>query len=254
MRYSLLSSSAKRIRPILVYATGEMMHAPLPILDIFAASIELMHIASLVHDDLPALDNDDMRRGQRSTHKAFGEATAILAGDAMQVLAFELLTEFHDQSLTPALQVKSVHVLAKAFGINGVMTGQILDLNERWKTITLETLNTIYQLKTASLLNAALHLGAIAANCQDSAIFDCLTQFAENIGLAYQIQDDILDIGADQGHKQTGPITYPSLIGLDKSKDKVKSLYERALSVLQALPYDVSLLEAIAKRMIFRTY
>jgi geranylgeranyl pyrophosphate synthase len=252
IRYSLVSQLAKRLRPILVYAIGEAMHAPLPFLDAPAAAIELLHTASLVHDDLPALDNDDIRRGQASCHKAFDEATAILAGNTMQMLAFEILTETESQ-LTLTQQVKSIHLLTKAYGIGGVMTGQMLDLYEL-QSKSRKTIDTTYRLKTASLIKAALFLGAITADCHDQHVFDTLTQFAENIGLAYQIQDDILDIETDQKTTNEISTTYPSIVGIEKAKDKVKSLYEHALASLRTLPCDIKLLEAITKRMIFRTY
>ena len=254
LRYSLLSSSAKRLRPILVYALGEAMHAPLPCLDAPAAAIELIHTASIVHDDLPALDNDELRRGQPASHKAFGEAAAILAGNSMQMLACEVLSDA-ENSLKPTQQVKCLQVLMKSSGMNGVMEGQMLDLYELKSDSTLETLEATYRLKTASLIKAALLLGAIAANCHEQYVFDALTKFAEKIGLAYQIQDDILDVEVDQrSHSKQNSVTYPSIIGIEKSKAQVKFLYESALALLQQLPCDIKLLEAITKRMIFRTY
>ena len=254
LRYGLFSSSAKRLRPLLVYAIGETMRAPLSLLDIPAAAIELIHTASLVHDDLPALDNDDYRRGKPTCHKTFDESTAILAGNAMQMLACEILSE-STNPLSDTQKTKCIHLLTTEFGINGLMQGQMLDLHALNKTVKLKDLETVYRLKTACLIKTALFLGAIVGNCRDSAIFETLTEFSNYIGLAYQIQDDILDMEIDHEKKSNAiNMTYPLIVGVDQSKEKVKSLYEYALGLLQQLPGDIKLLEAITKYMIFRIY
>ena len=254
LRYSLLSSSAKRLRPILVYAIGEAMHAPLPLLDIPAAAIELVHTASLVYDDLPALDDDEFRRGKPTCHKMFGESTAILAGSAMQMLACEILSD-PENKLKEAQKLKCIHLLTTNNGINHIIEGQMLDLHELSDKTTLEDLEIIYRLKTACLIKTALFFGAITANCRDTSVFDTLTKFSNSIGLAFQIQDDILDIKVDHQEKTDAiKITYPSIAGIDKAKEKVKALYEYALELLQELPCDIQLLESVTKRMIFRTY
>jgi farnesyl diphosphate synthase len=252
MRYSLLASSAKRLRPTLVYAIGEALGASLSSLDTSAAAIEFMHTYSLIHDDLPALDNDEFRRDQRACHKAFDEATAILAGNAMQLLACEILIDSAN-ALKPTQRLKCLQILTEESGMNGMIKGQMLDLYQLNDTKDLNLLENVYRLKTCALIKSSLFLGAMTADCQDTFIFDTLASFADKIGLAFQIQDDILDVEVDK-KIEASKATFPSLIGLEKSKEKVKRLYEASIDLLQSLPCQVKLLEAMAKVMVFRTY
>jgi geranylgeranyl pyrophosphate synthase len=250
MRYSLFSKSAKRLRPILVYAVGKALHAPLVSLDFPAAAVELMHTYSLIHDDLPALDNDDYRRDQLACHKAFDEASAILAGNAMQLLACEILTQ-SSHPLTEGQKLKCLQILTAESGMNGMLQGQMMDIKLTDKC-DLSTLESVYRLKTGCLLKAALLLGAVSANCQDTFILNRLDQFAQTIGLAFQIQDDILDFGTT--FQEKAALTFPALLGMEKSKNRVKRLYESAVEILKELPFDIKLLKAIAKLMVFRSY
>src|SRR5437899_2832756 len=183
MAYAVLNGG-KRIRPLLAYLTGRTFECSWENLDAPACAIELIHVYSLIHDDLPAMDNSDLRRGKPSCHKAFDDATAILAGDALQPLAFEVLSK-HPAALTPQQRLDMIDVLSKASGMHGMAAGQMLDIE---KMTSLDSLTNMYQLKTGALLSTATHLGAIAAGVSDPAIFESLLTFAKKMGLAYQIQ------------------------------------------------------------------
>lgn len=259
MHYAVLNGG-KRLRPTLVYVTGISLGADLATLDIPAAAIELIHSYSLIHDDLPAMDNDDLRRGQPTCHKAFDEATAILAGDALQCLAFELLT--NHTTFEEAL--KMIKVLARASGSFGMAGGQSLDLQAEGKNITINDLENIHGLKTGCLIRASVQMGAIAARCQDSFTMDCLDHFAADIGLAFQIQDDILNIEGDckKIGRNTGTdaqrkkATYPSISQLENAKYRVQELSEQALIKLSKIPAgmpdDMKLLQELCLHLINR--
>lgn len=237
MSYALLNGG-KRIRPLLVYLTGNMLGAEQKQLDYPACAIEMIHTYSLVHDDLPAMDDDDLRRNKPTVHKAFDEATAILVGDALQTLAFEILSTTPFQSTH---QLAMINTLAKASGSLGMAGGQALDLHAAQHNISLEELTQLYQMKTGALIDAAIKLGAIAADCTNTEQLTHLEKFATNIGLAFQIQDDILDIesstdvlgkpqGSDQARNQP---TYPKLAGHDKAKNKLIKLHHNAINELK---------------------
>ncbi len=238
MAYSTCNGG-KRVRPLLVYLTGHIFNASWENLDAPACAVEFIHIYSLIHDDLPAMDNSDLRRGKPSCHKAFDEATAMLAGDALQPLAFEILTE-HSGSLSLKQRLDMIKILSKASGMKGMAAGQMLDIE---KATSLDTLKPMYQLKTGALLSTAIQLGAISAGVSDPAIFDSLHLFAENIGLAFQIQDDLFDIegtthqtgkpkGLDQANQK---ITWPCLLGIEKSRQEIETLFDTALHSLDFL-------------------
>lgn len=255
MNHGLLLGG-KRIRPFLVYAVGEMFGLEKSQLDHIAGAIEAIHAYSLIHDDLPAMDDDELRRGQPTCHIAFDEATAILAGDALQTLAFELLGQAPQSD---AQKVQLMQCLAKASGYQGMCGGQALDLAATDRSVTLEQLEQIHRLKTGALICAAVELGAIAANAS-SAHRKLLSTFAQNIGLAFQVHDDILDVigdtetlGKPQGSDEAAnKSTYPALLGLEQAQDKAKQLIEQAISSLQALPFDSTLLQAFARYIIAR--
>lgn len=255
MNHGLLLGG-KRIRPFLVYAVGEMFGLEKSQLDHIAGAIEAIHAYSLIHDDLPAMDDDELRRGQPTCHIAFDEATAILAGDALQTLAFELLGQAPQSD---AQKVQLMQCLAKASGYQGMCGGQALDLAATDRSVTLEQLEQIHRLKTGALICAAVELGAIAANAS-SAHRELLSTFAQNIGLAFQVHDDILDVigdtetlGKPQGSDEAAnKSTYPALLGLEQAQDKAKQLIEQAISSLQALPFDSTLLQAFARYIIAR--
>ena len=248
----------KRIRPFLVYAIGEMLNVPLERLDACAAAIECIHAYSLIHDDLPAMDDDALRRGQPTVHIAFNEATAILAGDALQTLAFEIISR-EESELTAKQQLAMVRALAKASGYSGMCGGQAMDLNATDKQINLDTLKRLHRLKTGALIRCAVELPIIAAEVTDEQASHLIT-FAEAIGLAFQVQDDVLDIiasteelGKPQGSDcESNKSTYPKLLGLSGAQETAKSLIEDALSALAKLPYNSQLIAEFARFIIER--
>jgi geranylgeranyl pyrophosphate synthase len=229
MRYSVLNGG-KRIRPLLVYATGEIFGADLDSLDIPACAIELVHAYSLIHDDLPAMDNDGVRRGKPSCHKAFDEATAILAGDALFNLAFQILAENN-------LAQTMIPVLAKACSSFGMAGGQAIDLESIGKQMSLAQLENMHNLKTGALIRASVKLGAIAANCNQQQL-GILDNYAKCLGLAFQIQDDILDANEINDNK----VTYVSLLGLEQAKIKLEESHKKAKRYLESLAIDNNLL------------
>ncbi len=256
-----LSNLGKVIRPMLVYATGTMLGASRHHLHQAAAAIELMHVYSLIHDDLPAMDNDSLRRGKPTVHCQFDEATAILAGSAIQVFGFEILSTPCAQ-YKPQVQLQLIQSLAHAGGLSGICLGQSLDLFAENKKLDLQQLSRIHQYKTQSLLKCAVHFGYICSQIDDTKTCELLDSFANDIGLAYQIQDDILDIesddqklgkpqGSDEKKKKS---TYPKIIGLAAARDLVRELHERALSTLVNLPYNTKDLQDITQSLVCRTY
>ncbi|MBW8191805.1 (2E,6E)-farnesyl diphosphate synthase [Neiella marina] len=250
----------KRARPFLVYATADMLGVPLEQVDNPAAAIECIHAYSLIHDDLPAMDDDELRRGQPTCHIAFDEATAILAGDALQTLAFELLSETNSD-LAPAIQLQLVQSLAQASGYRGMCGGQALDLAATDKVVDLVQLEQIHLAKTGALLRCAVDMSAIIANV-DAQQRQTLQQFATAIGLAFQVQDDILDVTSDtetlgkpQGSDEAAnKSTYPALLGLSGARQKADSLLKSALQALQTLPYNSQQLEVFAHYIVDRKY
>ncbi len=237
MRYSVLNGG-KRLRPILVYLVSELGDVDDSSIDILAGSIELVHCYSLIHDDLPSMDNDDLRRGNPTTHKKYDEATAILAGDALQPLAFELLATIKTQDANKLAIIKS---LAKACGHLGMVGGQIKDIHSG-EIKNVEGLDMMHSQKTGRLIQASLETSAILSGLDISEV-NALKVYGKKIGLAFQIQDDIIDIesppsisGKDQRSDiEQDKITYPSIVGLEKSKSKAKDLSEEAKEILQPL-------------------
>ncbi len=258
MHYTVMSQG-KRLRPLLVYATGASLGANLNILDTPAAAVELIHTYSLIHDDLPAMDNDDLRRGQPSCHKAFDEATAILVGDSLQSLAFELLAN-QNNFFNSTIQLQMIQTLANASGSYGMTGGQILDLQAEAQQIDMTQLEIIHKSKTGALIRASVKLGALAAGCEDHDSLYQLDQYAGHIGLAFQIQDDILDVegntqtlgkqsGADTTHQKA---TYPAITSLHDAKKRVALLNEQALDTLKTLSFETSLLEQLSHQLTHR--
>ncbi|GAB6040099.1 (2E,6E)-farnesyl diphosphate synthase [Endothiovibrio diazotrophicus] len=260
MRYATLGGG-KRIRPVLVYAAGEMLGAPLDTLDGPACALELIHAYSLIHDDLPAMDDDDLRRNKPTVHKAFDEATAILAGDALQTHAFYLLA--HDPTLTaPAeARLRMVEALALAAGSRGMCGGQALDLAATGQRLDVVELEDMHIHKTGALIRAAVTLGALTAPHAPEETVARLDHYAKCIGLAFQIRDDILDVegetsllgkpaGSDQAHDKA---TYPALLGLQGAKDRALELHREAEASLAAIDGDTAFLlqlsEFIVERM-----
>ncbi len=258
MKYALLLGG-KRVRPFLVYATGRMLGAELVHLDYAAAGIEAIHAYSLVHDDLPAMDNDALRRGHPTCHIAFDEATAILAGDALQAFAFELLSQTPNLSAEQRLAL--VAELAKASGVQGMCLGQSLDLQAEHQQVSLTELERIHRNKTGALLRCALKMGFLCSpHFADKQLCQQLERYADAIGLAFQVQDDILDIegesdvigktvGADLAADKS---TYPKLLGLQGAKEKAQELHQQALDALAKLPFDSSPLKALGEFIVTR--
>lgn len=259
MRYAVLAGG-KRIRPLLVYATGEIFNTDLNSLDHAAAAIECMHCYSLIHDDLPAMDNDDLRRGQPTCHKAFDEATAILAGDALQGLAFKILSELHNTNIAPTTLVTLLRLLADASGSLGMCGGQMLDLQAENNKISLQQLETMHRLKTGALIRASVELGAHLGNATEEQLL-ALREFATAIGLAFQIQDDILDVesSTQQLGKQQGAdvalakSTYVSLLGLPVAKEYLQQTYATSIAALDKLSVNTNNLRRLAEYIVIRT-
>ncbi|MGA2655292.1 MAG: farnesyl diphosphate synthase [Gammaproteobacteria bacterium] len=250
MQYSSLVGG-KRLRALLVYATGHSFNLPPEYVDTQAIAVELIHSYSLVHDDLPAMDDDDLRRGQASCHKAFDEATAILAGDALQTLAFEQLSKPNAQ-LAPAQQLRMMHILSTASGIQGMAGGQALDLASIGQKMNIQTLQQINELKTGALIVACVHLALAASLNVTNTQLEHMHFYAEKMGLAFQVQDDLLDVLSDEKTmgKKTGKDaarkkpTYPAVIGVEKSKQLLANLKNEAIGHLHAaVPHDVYLHE-----------
>jgi len=235
MRYAVLGGG-KRLRPVLVYVSGGALGAPPEALDSAAAAVEIIHAYSLVHDDLPAMDDDDLRRGRPTCHIAFGEATAILAGDALQALAFEVLAADPARRGDPGIHVEMLKTLAGACGAHGMAGGQALDLAAVGKRLTQEQLETMHVHKTGALIRASVRLGALAAGCRDEDRLAALDRYGHCVGLAFQIRDDILDVEGDSTTigKTAGKDaadakpTYPSVFGMDGSRRRLRALTEEA--------------------------
>lgn len=261
MEYGLLQGG-KRVRPLLVYACGDLFaQANDTALDAAAAAVECIHAYSLIHDDLPAMDDDDLRRGQPTVHKAFDEATAIIAGDALQALAFELLSQTN-LGLSAERQLRMVQELAVAAGFHGMCGGQALDIQYEGQAIDSAALEQLHRHKTGALILTAVRLGALCTPDLQEPHLSSLSKYAQAIGLAFQVQDDILDITADTqtlGKTQGKDImqqksTYPALLGLDGARQLADQLLDQALSALADIPYPTQTLEAFAHYIVKRDF
>jgi len=259
MRYSALSGG-KRLRPLLVYVTGESLGAPLEALDAPAAAVELIHAYSLVHDDLPAMDDDDLRRGRPTCHRAFDEATAILVGDALQALAFAVLAQGAEPGAAGAARLIMVRILARASGTSGMAGGQAIDLVSVGQSLGIEALENMHARKTGALIQCSVLLGAIAAGMTAGEEFAALERFGADIGLAFQIQDDILDVegNAELLGKRTGADaarmkpTYPSTAGLPGARSRACELRDRAIATLAVLGARGTALGDLARYVVSR--
>lgn len=255
LEYSLLNGG-KRLRPLLVYATGQALGADLIHCDKPAMAVELIHAYSLVHDDLPAMDDDDLRRGRPTCHKAFDEATAILTGDALQTLAFEALAS--DQQPAALAMVK---ILAQASGTQGMVAGQMLDLQGEGKQLSLEELQRLHSHKTGALIRAAVRMGGLAAGAS-ADVLATLDIYATALGLAFQVQDDLLDVKGDEATlgKKTGSdallhkATYPSLLGVEGAEQRAQALVKQACDSLTNLSGEWSSLVELANWSINRNF
>lgn len=265
MRYGLLIGG-KRMRPYLAYITGEAVSADLNDIDAVAGALECIHAYSLLHDDLPAMDDDDLRRGKPTCHKAFDEATAILAGDALQTLAFDILvnhTFSSNQTISNMpIQVKLIQQLVRASGYQGMCGGQALDLAATGKNISLCELEVLHSLKTGALLEASVLMPAMCSGHVTNEHEKILSEYAQLIGLAYQVQDDIIDltsteeelgkpVGSDIAANKS---TYPALLGLQGAQDKAENLLQQALQALSRLPYNTQSLADFATFIVRRSH
>ncbi len=257
MRYSVLAGG-KRFRPILTYTTASVFNVDLAQADSCACAVELIHIYSLIHDDLPAMDDDDMRHNQPANHKQFGEGQAILAGDGLQALAFRILT--NNDSIDPEIRINLVKQLSNA--AFEMAEGQSIDLSIVSKNVEINLLYSMHRKKTGALLKCSVLLGALLNSdlcSEDEAI---LTSFSRDIGLAYQIQDDVLDVSTPDyvlGKRQNsdaerGKPTFPSILGMDESVRVYESLYEKASEIISQLSVDESPLRKLTEKLLSRTF
>lgn len=237
MRYATLDGG-KRVRPLLAYATGEAVGAPVNAIDAVAMAVEMIHAYSLVHDDLPCMDNDTLRRGKPTCHVAHGEARALLVGDSLQSLAFEVLAQAGDVS--PQVRVDCVRVLAQAAGSAGMAGGQERDLDSTGKTLTLTELELMHRMKTGALIGAAVRMAALCGGATPD-LMARLEQFSSSAGLLFQVVDDVLDYEPDADRlgktpgkdAQQGKATFVTLMGLEQSRSRAENLEREALSALK---------------------
>ena len=254
MRYAVLGGG-KRMRPLLVYATGAAFDADVATLDAAAVAVEIIHAYSLVHDDLPAMDDDALRRGQPTCHVVYGEAMAILAGDALQALAFDVLANDMGLSVDAAVRVDMLRVLAAACGSHGMAGGQAFDLAAVGQSLTPTELERMHVHKTGALIRASVKLGALAAGCDDAVTLAALERYAHCVGLAFQIRDDILDIEGDIARigktpgkdEADGKPTYPTIIGIDAARSQLHALTAEALRMLEPLGTRAVMLADLAR-------
>ncbi|RMF97879.1 MAG: polyprenyl synthetase family protein [Gammaproteobacteria bacterium] len=261
MRYSVLGGG-KRIRPLLVYAAGEALGTEVALLDAPAVAIELMHAFSLVHDDLPAMDNDDLRRGRPTTHRAFDEATAILAADALQPLAFQVLSSDPALLPFPDAQVALVRLLAEACGSEGITGGQAIDLASEGRQLDAAELEHMYRLKTGRLLRASIMAPACCPPRPATEIRHALERFSDRLGLAFQIRDDILDIEGETaviGKQQGADIardkaTYPAMFGLEQARGRLAELLSEAMEELERFGERGEFLRSLTRMVVERRH
>lgn len=264
MRYSLFAGG-KRLRPVLAIAAAEAVgrdeHSPKGILPL-AGALELIHTYSLIHDDLPAMDNDDLRRGVPTCHRVFGEAMAILAGDGLLTLAFELLSrEEFRRAATAGRASRIVEELSRAGGSLGLVGGQAVDIESQGKPLDLPTLQDIHARKTGALIRAAVRAGGIFAGAEGENL-EALTRYGEEVGLAFQVVDDLLDLGGDSeklgkrvgGDQRKAKQTYPALLGAQAAKEQTYEMLDRALKAVEGLGERADPLRALARFVVERTY
>ena len=259
VRYAVFGGG-KRIRPVLVYAGGEAFGVAPQALDGCACAVEMIHTYSLIHDDLPAMDDDDLRRGRMTCHKAYNEATAILAGDALQALAFQALAQDPAIEVPAGQRLRMIDTLARAAGPDGMTGGQAIDLEAENRMLSLEELQDMHARKTGALIRASVELGALCSVKVDEQRFDKVSRYADCIGLAFQIHDDVLDIESDtetlgkpQGSDlERNKATYPDLLGLEGAKRAAREALDEALSHLEDFGEEAGMLREIALYIVER--
>jgi farnesyl diphosphate synthase len=261
MRYSVLGGG-KRIRPALLFATAQTLGLSEDEVEAAACAIELIHVYSLVHDDLPAMDDDDLRRGRPTCHKAFDEATAVLVGDALQPLAFQLLARDPALPVSPAIRLRLVDILSEASGTFGMAGGQAIDLAAEGQQLTIEQVEDMHARKTGAVIRASVLMAAACDPHLDPASYASLDDFATAIGLAFQIQDDLLDVlgdvstlgkatGADREREKA---THPTIIGIEASQERVHLLHGQALASLEKFGPSAAPLRSLANWLLSRHY
>ena len=239
MRYSVLGGG-KRVRPILLFATARALGLAEDDVEAAACALELVHVYSLVHDDLPSMDDDDLRRGRPTCHKAYDEATALLVGDALQSLAFELLARDEALPPDPAIRVRLVELLARAIGSLGMAGGQAIDLEAEGRKLAIGQVEEMHSMKTGALIRASVMMGAACVSRLEPRLEQALAGFATPIGLAFQIQDDLLDVLSDTAtlgkaagaDRERGKPTYPAVVGVSASQEQVRRLHGQAMEAL----------------------
>jgi geranylgeranyl pyrophosphate synthase len=261
MRYSVLGGG-KRIRPALVFAAARAVGRTEDEVEGAACAVELIHVYSLVHDDLPAMDDDDLRRGRPTVHKAYDEATGVLVGDALQTLAFHVLSKDTALPASPATRLKLVELLADASGSFGMAGGQAIDLEAQGRRLNLAQVEEMHSRKTGALIRVSVMMAAACASSLDTRVHEALAGFAAPIGLAFQIQDDLLDVlgdvttlgkatGADSERSKP---THPAIIGIEASQERVRLLHAQALEALSPLGARADLLRSLADWLLARHY
>lgn len=261
MRYTVLDGG-KRTRPLLTYATGQALGLSEDVLDAPACAVEFIHVYSLIHDDLPAMDNDDLRRGKPTCHKAFDEATAILAGDALQALAFEILANDPSIQVDAAARLRMITALTKASGSQGMVGGQAIDLASVGTKLNLPELENMHIHKTGALIRASVNMAALSKPDLDPVAAKNLDHYAKCIGLSFQVKDDILDVESDTatlGKTQGKDVdndkpTYPALLGMAGAKQKAQELHEQAVASLAGFGGEADLLRELSLYIIERTH
>ena len=261
MRYACLDGG-KRVRPLLVYAAGQAAGVPVKALDTPACAVELIHTYSLVHDDLPAMDDDALRRGKPTCHKAFGEARAILAGDALQALAFHIIAHDHDGGVAVATRLAMVEQLALAAGSRGMVGGQAIDLAAVGGQLSIAELEDMHIHKTGALIRASVLLGAMASPALTAEKLEALDHYAKCIGLAFQVVDDILDVEGStevlgktaRADQALAKPTYPALLGLEGARERARELHEAALASLAESGSEADPLRWLSSYIIERTH
>jgi farnesyl diphosphate synthase len=260
IRYSVLNGG-KRMRSLLILATAETFEIPSIAIENIICAVEFIHAYSLVHDDMPCMDNDDLRRGKLSCHKKFGESTALLVGDTLQSIAFSCLSKPFFQ-VNPDNQLKIIHIFSNAIGIEGMAKGQALDIEHTNKKISLDELKSMHQFKTGALINAACVMTVLASNSCNTNILENIDTYSKSIGLMFQIQDDILDKEASQEtlgktpgkDEEFNKSTFVSLLGISKSKELATRYYEEALDAIKPFGNKAYYLASMAELIMTRSH